>query len=303
MSKVRTALVTGSAGFVGRHVVRRLEQDGYDIDTCDPRGHDGEDAIVLFAVESKQYDLVVHAAASGPNRLAIDDEPGHFSYNVQLDSAMFNWARRTQPRHVVYLSSSAAYPASMQERRATNPQQRPLEEDDVSLKYTSRPADDYGWTKLLGEMFAARTRSAATAVTVVRPFSGYGEDQSEDFPFGAIVERVRRQEDPVGFLGNGQQVRDWVHVDDVVATIAALTREPINETVNVCTGIGTSIKELAYMASRIAGYKPLLQAASDSWGGAHAGVDYRVGDPTKMFKYHYPRVNLAQGIARRLEAC
>jgi nucleoside-diphosphate-sugar epimerase len=302
----KTALVTGAAGFVGRHVTRRLEEDGYSVDVCDvmfPEAPPGwsNDALEIFRdTTSQRYDLVVHAAAMGPNRLAIDDQPQHFAYNVQLDAAMFNWVRRTGQRHVVYLSSSAAYPGSMQTRKAVNTQQRPLTEDDISLKYTAAPADSYGWTKLTSEMFASTVRATGTTVAVLRPFSGYGEDQSEDFPFAAIVERVRRREDPVTFLGNGQQVRDWVHVDDVVAVIMATVG--CNDTFNVCTGIGTTIKELAYMASQIAGYKPVLQAASDSWGGEHAGVDYRVGDPARMHKFHHPRVNLAAGIARRLEA-
>jgi nucleoside-diphosphate-sugar epimerase len=294
-----TALVTGSTGFVGRHVVTRLKELGYDVDPWDIT--QGNDCLRLFADRSdtRRFDLVVHAAAAGPNRLAIDDEPEHFPYNIQLDSAMFNWARRTEPRHVVYLSSSAAYPALMQDRAAVNSKLRPLEEDDVKLAYLARPADSYGWTKLMGELFAGTRISSGTTVSVLRPFSGYGEDQGEEFPFGAIVERVRRQEDPVTFLGNGQQVRDWIHIDDVVAVLTKTIG--LNTTVNVCTGIGTTIRALAYTAAQIAGYKPTLQPASESWGGAHAGVDYRVGNPTKMLKYHHPRVNLAQGIARRLE--
>lgn len=293
----KTALVTGSAGFVGRHVARRLAIDDYDVDTCDPHGSDGTDALDLFRDETKRYDLVVHAAAVAPNRKGIDAVgSGHMSYNLQLDAAMLSWAHRVRPGHVVYLSSAAAYPWDMQD---TNERKRPLEEDDISLLYTKAPSDGYGWTKLTGERGARDLRMAGVPVTVLRPFSGYGEDQSEEFPFGAIVERARRGENPLVVWGSGNQVRDWIHIDDVVGAMMTMVRTGRSHTVNVCTGVGTTMSRLAYMASQITGYKPKIETDT----GQPGGVRYRVGDPAHLNKWYWPRVSVAQGIARRLEAC
>jgi nucleoside-diphosphate-sugar epimerase len=297
---VKTALVTGSAGFVGRHFTRRLERDGYEVDTCDPRGSDGHDALELFASETKRYDLVIHAAASSPHRRAIDTEPHHFPYNVQLDAAALSWAVRTRPGHFVYLSSSAVYPWVAQTLQSSKNKTTRLAEELVGEGQLAEPHDDYGTTKLIGERMANALRKTGVPVTVVRPFSGYGDDQSEEFPFAAIVERVRRGENPIEVWGSGNQVRDWIHIDDIVNAIMILIqRKDTSQPVNLCTGIGTSIFALSRMAVQIGGVGQPTKSTSDE--NPNTGVEYRVGDPHELHRFYHPRINLAQGIARRLE--
>lgn len=297
------ALVTGSAGFVGRHVVAELQRRGWDVTGCDPAGWDRRDALATFRRDENVYSLVVHAAASSPHRAAIDGEPMHFARNLQLDAAMFDWAVRTGQRHVLYLSSSAVYPVRLQSQEYGDrygPVQ--LGEDLVNLSpprvpgYWS-PDTVYGWTKLTGEKLAASTRAAGVPVTVVRPFSGYGEDQSDDFPFRALVERARRREDPFTIWGDGTQVRDWIHIDDVVSGALAVVESGTVEPVNLCTGVGVPMVELARMACDRAGYSPRFNLRSDR----PAGVAYRVGDPTRLREYYKPLVTLAEGIERALE--
>ena len=59
-------------------------------------------------------------------------------------------------------------------------------------------------------------------VTIVRPFSGYGPDQDTTYPFTAFAERAARRADPFDVWGDGQQVRDFVHVTDIVNATLAL---------------------------------------------------------------------------------
>jgi nucleoside-diphosphate-sugar epimerase len=109
-----------------------------------------------------------------------------------------------------------------------------------------RPPDQtYGWAKLTGEMLAEHARAAGVAVHVLRPFSGYGEDQGTEYPFGAFIERARKREDPFVIWGDGRQVRDWVHIDDVIGATLAVVEADYQEPVNVCTGRGVSMAELA----------------------------------------------------------
>lgn len=288
------ALVTGSAGFVGRHMAAELERRGWLASRCDiVTGWDALDIFRQGITDCIQhYDLVVHAAASAPHRVAIDGEPQHFARNLQLDAAMFDWAVRTGQGRVLYLSSSAAYPTELQ-RMVPLP---PLREDAIVLEEAWEPDSDYGWTKLTGERLARAARKAGLPVTVVRPFSGYGEDQSENFPFRALVERARRREDPFVIWGDGNQVRDWIHIGDVVAGALAVAESGTEDPVNLCTGAGTSMRELAELACKTVGYQPRFEFLADR----PAGVAYRVGDPERFHRYYTPQVTLTDGVARAL---
>lgn len=301
MERVKRALVTGSAGFVGRHMAAELRRRGFvtaesdvllDADGAGP----GVDCLNVFRNGMTVYDLVVHAAARAPHRAAIDGQPASAVYNRLLDAAMFDWALRTGQRRVLYLSSSAVYPLDLQDDFAFP---RQLTEANVRLarKNIGAPADAYGWTKLAGEQLAAQASAAGLPVHVVRPFSGYGEGQSEDFPFGAFIGRARRREDPFKVWGDGRQVRDWIHIDDVVAGALAVVDADVREPVNLCTGIGTTLGELAELACAAAGYAPEFQFDVR----APAGVAYRVGDPARLCEIYTPRVSLAEGVARALK--
>jgi nucleoside-diphosphate-sugar epimerase len=183
-----------------------------------------------------------------------------------LDAALFDWAVRTGQRRVLYLSSCAV-----------------LDE---------KP-DAYGQYKLAGETMAQHARDAGVAVTVVRPYSGYGEDQSEDFPFGAFVARAKRRQDPFP-LWNPDAVRDWIHVDDVISGALAIVESGTEYPVSLCTGIGTSCGDLARMVCEIAGYHPAFLTEA----GMPQGTHRRVGDPAVMLTHYTPKVDLAEGIWR-----
>jgi len=267
---------------------RGWDTAGLDI-TC------GTDALDYFRQPNpSHWDLVVHAAASAPHRAAIDGEAEHFARNVHLDSAMFDWAVRTGQGRVLYLSSSAAYPLDWQQPGSSYR----MHEELIHRGIVEEPDSSYGWTKLTGERLAAAARRKGVPVTVVRPFSGYGEDQTENFPFRALVERARRKEDPFTIWGDGQQVRDWIHIDDVVSGALAVVESGTEDPVNLCTGIGTSMVEVAQIACEQVGYQPEFEFRLDK----PAGVAYRVGDPARFHQYYKPQVSLAEGVARALVA-
>ncbi|TDD97621.1 NAD-dependent epimerase/dehydratase family protein [Actinomadura rubrisoli] len=287
-------VVTGARGFLGRHLQAALEARGdyvLDIDV-DPDQECNRDALEFFRDDPHMWDLAIHCAAVEPHRSAIDGRAlAVGAGNLELDAAMFGWAARVHPGRLVYLSSSAAYPVYLQ----TGDYRVPLREHDTWEQPGEADAI-YGAVKVMGERLARLYREQGGAVTVVRPFSGYGEDQSSDFPFGAFRDRARRREDPFVVWGDGTQVRDWIHVDDVVGAVLAAVDAAVDGPVNIATGIGTSMAELAEMFCAQVGYDPPFEYLTDR----PAGVAYRVGDPTVLNEFYRPKVTLAEGVKRAL---
>jgi nucleoside-diphosphate-sugar epimerase len=239
------------------------------------------------------YDLVVHAAAHVGGRSDIDNRAAYLgAYNAQLDGAFFEWVLRTKPRHVVYLSSSAVYPVTLQGEDGV-----PLVETMADPMDPRLPDQTYGWTKLVGERWAAEVNAlGSTRVHIVRPFSGYGCGQSVDYPFIAFAERARSREDPFKVWGSGLQVRDWIHIDDVVAGIMAVVEADVIEPVNLGTGRGLTMIEVAELVTEAAGYDPDLAFDPDM----HPGVLHRVADTTRMRAYYTPTIDVESGILRVL---
>jgi nucleoside-diphosphate-sugar epimerase len=290
-------LVTGAAGFIGSHLVRALEARGDDVAGLDIVDGPQFDALDFFRTDGTRYDLAIHCAAVIGGRQGIDGSPLAVATNLALDSWYFNWLVRTGTPRAVYFSSSACYPVDLQNDYATA---RELREDDIRLDAYNigRPDAVYGLAKLVGEQLAEYARAAGVDVLVCRPFSGFGEDQSPDYPFSAIIDRARRREDPFDIWGDGRQVRDWIHMDDVIGAILAALDAGEQGPLNIGSGIGTSLNDLA--ASIVAqvggGYRPAFRHLEDK----PAGVAYRVADPTRMLALYKPRVSLQEGIARAL---
>lgn len=289
----RSALVTGSAGFVGRHMVQELRERGWRVDAWDVA--DGDDARDLFngndwLRDLPAWDLVAHCAYHVGGRAAIDGEPRLLARNLELDAAMFDWAVRTSQRRVLYFSSSAAYPVDMQGGH----HRWKLAETDIRLDDIEQPDARYGWAKLTGEQLARAASEDGLAVHVVRPFSGYGEGQSLDYPFPSIVKRAR--EGDLSVWGPPGQTRDWIHISDVVSGALAVVDADERRPVNVCTGIGTEMGDLM----RLAVGKPNVEVTYQP--DKPTGVMYRVGNPSRMNEVYTPKVSIEEGVRRALAA-
>lgn len=294
---VKHALVTGSAGFVGRHMVSYLDQLGFNVDLCDIKYEDDfphwKDANFLFMSKTKQYDLVFHCAYHVGGRVEIDGKPANMHLNAQLDGGLFEWAIRTNQRHVIYFSSSAAYPVNMQQA----PDDTRLRESDVNFSYPEVPDGRYGAAKLFGEQLAQAARECGLKVTVLRPFSGYGEDQDLSYPFPAFIQRALNREDPFVIWGTMNQRRDWIHIDDVVTATMAIVEAETTEPVNLCTGVATTMLDLAKLVTSRVGYEPKIEHDLTK----PMGVLNRVGDPHNMWRYFQPRIDIHEGVARALK--
>jgi nucleoside-diphosphate-sugar epimerase len=279
-------LITGHKGFVGRNFVKALpdsEITGIDL-------KDGNDCRDFFKTNTQQFDLVIHLAAIVGGRATIEGEPLTVATDLSVDAEFFNWVHKTKPTNVVYFSSSAAYPIELQK-----PEQRyRLAESDIRLDAISNPDLTYGWSKLTGEYLAQFITDSK--MFIFRPFSGYGSDQDANYPFPSFIDRALARVEVFDIWGNGEQVRDFIHIDDVVQAVLWHVQTGYDGTWNLCTGIPTSFNDLAQMVCQEAGIAPIFNHILD----APIGCQYRVGNPYQSHHYYKPQISLREGIRRAL---
>jgi len=179
-------LITGHAGFVGRHMADEFRRQGHTVHGIDlANGHDMLDVLRNPAWTSEHVrgtvDLAVHCAAHVKGREEIDGSPLAVATNLALDSIFFRWLELANVPDAIYFSSSAAYPVATQ----NSGYRIDLSEDMAEPvdQFFGEPDATYGWAKLTGERLVRHAQEKGHRVFVVRPFSGYGEDQPLDYPF------------------------------------------------------------------------------------------------------------------------
>lgn len=286
-------LLTGAAGFVGRHLRPAMEARGWDVLGIDLL-NGGCDALDFFRQADTRYDLAVHCAAVVGGRASIDGSPLGVGTNLALDAWYMRWLVKTGTPRAVYFSSSAAYPVELQQPGPI----RRLIESDIDLD-SPRPADaTYGLAKLTGENLARYAEAEGCRILIPRPFSGYGEDQDDCYPFPAFIRRAVRREDPFEIWGDLGSTRDWIHIDDIVGAVLAGLDQDVTGPVNLGWGYATPFGELASAVTEAAGYAPRFKHLPT----APQGVHHRVCDPSRMLSFYRPRVSLEEGIRRALKA-
>ncbi|MBN1182412.1 MAG: NAD-dependent epimerase/dehydratase family protein [Bacteroidales bacterium] len=318
---MKKVLITGGAGFVGRHFTKSMLDKGHVVYCVDPiadytGGLDPEKGWPLFnpfdyknfkfykedcrmffkRINDTDFDYCFHLAAMVGGRLMIENNPLVVADDLSIDSEYWQWAKETHPKKTICFSSSAAYPVEYQ--RATN--YKLLSEDMIEFnKKIGMPDMSYGWAKLTNEYLAKLAYEKYGLNSVVyRPFSGYGEDQDFTYPFPSICKRVleNKNKNNLTVWGSGSHMRDFIHISDCVEGVLK-TMDKINngDALNLSTGIFTSFKQFASMAANICGYNPEVKGTSDMPEGVFA----RAGDPTKLNKFGYKySIPLKDGIIK-----
>jgi GDP-4-dehydro-6-deoxy-D-mannose reductase len=238
----KRALITGAAGFVGGHLARRLVSQGWDVVlsdrntpgfiACDfgaPRDIDA----LLETTGSVTH--VFHLAARTFVPESMADPSGAFEVNllgtVHLLSRL---ARYPMPPRVVFIGSAEAY---------GRPQFLPMTEE-----HPLEPQNPYAISKAAADHFAAYVaRTSNIEIIRMRPFNHSGAGQTPQFALSSFAKQVADieagHEEPVLRVGNLDALRDFSHVEDVVAAYeAAALRGVPGEAYNVCAGHAVTLR-------------------------------------------------------------
>jgi len=321
---MKKILITGAAGFVGRHFVKHFLDAGDLVHAVDsivrgtgaihpnsgwplfePRDYKNFkfyecDCRDWFKHSMEQdYDYVFHLAAVVGGRLMIEDNPLAVAQDLSIDAEYWNWAVKTKPKKTICFSSSAAYPIKYQREDGYCL----LREDMIEIGGDiGMPDMTYGWAKLTHEYLARLAyEKHGLASVVYRPFSGYGEDQDLTYPFPSICKRAIDNigKDVLTVWGTGRQMRDFIHIDDCVAgVIQTMDKIHNGDALNLSTGIFTSFITFAKMVANNLGYSPDIQGTSSKPEGVFA----RAGDTEKQKSLGFTaKISLNDGIIRALK--
>ena len=285
-------LITGHKGFVGKYFLRKYKD--HDIVGIDIK--DGNDCRKFFKESTEKFDLVIHLAAIVGGRQTIDDNPLSVAIDLSIDAELCQWALRTRPEKLVYFSSSAAYPIQLQKTTYK------LKESDIDLNDIHNPDMTYGWAKLTGEYCLQFLENSGIKTYIFRPFTGYGTDQDLDYPFPSYIKRALDRKNPFEIWGDGTQIRDFIHMEDIVNAVDEAITQDIQGPINLGSGYATNFNELFGMVCTemkkldINFIVPEINHILD----APKGVQYRCSDNTKMLSFYKPKISLEEGIFRAL---
>jgi nucleoside-diphosphate-sugar epimerase len=321
---MRKILITGGAGFVGRHFTRRFLMEGDEVHVVDniarfAGGVDPEQGWPLFEPRDFQnfcfhredcrhffahttdtdFDYALHLAAMVGGRLMIERNPLVVADDLSIDAAYWQWAERARPQKTVCFSSSAAYPIKFQRQQGY----RLLHEEMIRFdEDLGMPDMSYGWAKLTCEYLAqlAYEKHGLKSVSY-RPFSGYGEDQDDTYPFPSICKRVLANlgAEVITVWGSGRQMRDFIHIEDCVdGVLATMDRVDDGGAINLSTGILTSFIEFTALAAELCGFSPRVEGMSDKPEGVFA----RGGETRKQRSLGFThKIELRDGIKWALD--
>ncbi|MCR4276438.1 MAG: NAD-dependent epimerase/dehydratase family protein [Candidatus Parcubacteria bacterium] len=250
MTTKKRAVVTGGAGFIGSHLVGALLEKGYAVSVVDSLVAGKRElvpaAATLHVVDVRDAealvpllrgaDVVFHLAALPRVEYSIQ-HPAE-THGVNVTGTVNVLAAVRNGTRVVLASSAAVY--------------GDMDASLLSEDLPATPVSPYGLHKYVSEQYLALANRLYGIQTVsLRFFNVYGPGLDPEGPYALVVGKflkLRKERKPLTIIGDGEQTRDFIHVRDIVAALIAAGESPEvgnGEVINIGTGRGTSVNELA----------------------------------------------------------
>jgi UDP-glucose 4-epimerase len=299
-----TVLVTGGAGFIGSHVVKRLRREGQavrvfdDLSTGSPSRLDPDVELVTGDVRSRDavdaamrgVDAVLHLAAMTSVARSWKQPTDVLDVNAQGTVNVVEAALGADAGTLVYSSSSSVY----------GDQAAPVKSEDQH----PRPISPYGHSKLMGEQYALARGGGRLRVIALRYFNVFGPGQDPDSPYAAVIPRFIRHAiagTTATIDGDGRQSRDFTFIDNVVeANLLALRATEGGVAVNVACGRAYTVLDLVQAVEGRCGCRLAITHGPPRSGDIrHSLADLsRAG---RVLGYR-PLVDFEAGVARTYES-
>jgi nucleoside-diphosphate-sugar epimerase len=312
----RPTLVTGGASFIGSALVRELVARGAEVRVVDDLSsgkleniqHHVDEGTVEFLHDDlrrpgaaeravEDVNLVFHLAADHGGRGYVDLHQAACASNLALDGNLFLACRAAGVEKVVYASSGCVYPNFAQSD--------PTEEIYLREELADQPPFDadnmYGYAKLMAELsLKAYAAEWGLKAASCRYFTVYGERGKEDHAVIAMIARAFVDQNPFLVWGNGEQVRNWTYVADIVAgTILAAERIDDGTAVNLGTMERTRVIDAVREVLRYTGKELEIRFQPDM----PTGPMNRVADNSRARELlgWEPKVAFMDGLRRTID--
>jgi len=287
-------LVTGGAGFIGREVVKQLQQNGYVVTVLDKAEKPLDFTNVKYirgdlqnaakcVVACAGQDFVIHLAAKPRIPESFIDPDSYFDDNVTGTKNILTAASAVGIRKFVYASSSSIY--------GNNPApHKPFHKPD--------PLNYYSMTKLFGEHLCKQYKNMFNLnYTILRFFTVYGDEQPDDDNKGLMISKFYRlaaEGKPLTVHGDGQYKRDYIHVSDVAkACISSVESRVKSEIFNVGTGENISVNEVIDILKE---FFPDLKIENEEKPKGYASETLADISKAKKLLGWKPQINIHDGI-------
>jgi ADP-L-glycero-D-manno-heptose 6-epimerase len=277
-----TTLVTGSAGFIGSHVVATLRERGDAVVEVDPRAP----VAISFedAVRRDDVERVVHLGAISST--LEDDERLLREVNVELSQRIWNWCAAERVA-LVYASSAAVYGMGA---------------DGFEEESACEPLNAYARSKLAFDAWALSRDSGPPTWAGCRYFNVYGPGEDHKGAMASLVTKAFRDVAagrPTRLFQWGRQQRDFVWVGDVVDATLWLLDEDVDGVFNVGTGRASTCEDAVSAVWRREGLEPRIEWIEMPAGIRERYQAYTRADLRKLRAAGYDRPfrNPVEGVA------
>jgi GDP-L-fucose synthase len=250
-------MLTGGSGFFGRRIAEALRAHGHEVATPGrPTFNLMDPALTRRTFEQIRPQTVVHSAAHyGGLGICMVEPIEIFHRNVVMAVNLFDAADRVGVKRILAIGSACAYPGAVN---------GDMKEDDFWSGPLHPSVESYGFTKKVLEV-GLRSYNRGKDIIGQMPIitNLYGEhDVFSEYRSHVIAALIKRFADAaqtkapqVVCWGTGTPVREFIYLGDAAEAVARLLESGYSEPLNVGTGVGTSIKELAEIIARLTGYQ------------------------------------------------